>query len=130
MRIGVAVHRPYLERVVNFDLHRRKAFWVDEALAFMLAQTHLDALGRELRVPFPSFALVFTDRYVLSLAERVLSRTPDCPAAGLYLRVLTVFVTEHRAGDDRELHLCFACDPLGADLPHLLHRRLVLIDAT
>ena len=120
----------YLERVVNFDLHRRKAFWVDEALAFMLGQTDLDALGRELRVPFPSFALVFTDRHVLSLAERVLSRTPACPAAGLYLHVLTVFITEQRAGEDRVLHLCFACDPLGADLPHLLHHRLALKDAT
>jgi len=44
---------PYLWLMVNFDLHRRKAFWVDESLAF------------------PACALVFTDRHVLSLGERL-----------------------------------------------------------
>lgn len=61
---------------VNFELHRRKAFWVDESLAFMLARTDIDADGSALRVPFPAFALVYTDRHVLSLAERLLYRRP------------------------------------------------------
>jgi hypothetical protein len=43
----------------------------------MLDQTELDVVGSELRVPFASFALVFTDRHMLSLAERLLaSSTP------------------------------------------------------
>ena len=114
----------YLELMVNFDLHRRKSFWVDESLAYMLANTDLDVLGRELRVPFPSFALVFTGRHVLSLAERLVARQRDCPLAGQYLRVATVFVTEYQTGEERTLQICFALDALGADLPHLVPHRL------
>lgn len=33
--------------MVNFDLHRRKVFWVDAALSFMLENTDLDVAGRE-----------------------------------------------------------------------------------
>jgi hypothetical protein len=119
---------PYLERLVNFHLHRRKSFWVDEALAYMLAQTDLDVVGRELRLPFPSFALVFTDRHVLSMAERLLARQEGCVLAGQYLRVATVFATELRAGDERTLQLCFALDALGADLPVLVTRAIPLRD--
>jgi len=129
--LGTAASAPsafarLLCRMVNFDLHRRKSFWVDESLAYTLDQTDLDAVGRELRVPFPSFALVFTDRHVLSLAERVVAAGPACPVAGHLLRVLTVFVTEHRTGEDRAVDLSFALDTLGADLPHLIRHELVL----
>jgi len=119
---------PYLERLVNFHLHRRKTFWVDESLAYMLAHTDLDICGRELRVPFPSFAVVFTDRHVLSLAERLLAREEGCVLAGQYLRVATVFVTEHVGGDERSLQICFAPDALGADLPVLLTHEIPLKD--
>ena len=43
---------------------------------------------------------------------------------GHYLRVATVFVTEQRTGDERTLHVCFAFDALGADLPHLVHHSI------
>ena len=119
---------PLLERIVDFELHRRKSFWVDEALAFLLAQTELDAVGRELRAPFPSFALVFTDRHVLSLCERLLAREQGNPLAGHYLEVATVFVTEQSTGDGREFALWFALDALGSDLPQLLHHRLPLTE--
>lgn len=108
---------PWLPRLVNFELHRRKAFWVDEALAFMLASTDLDVQADEVRVPFASFALVFTDRHVLSLGERLLSRRSSCPLKGRYLRVVTVFIAEFGRGDERRLDVCFAFDALGADLP-------------
>lgn len=108
---------PWLHRLVNFELHRRKAFWVDEALAYMLASTNLDVRADELRAPFASFALAFTDRHVLSMGERLLSRRDGCPLKGRYLRALTVFVTESGQGDERRLDLCFAFDALGADLP-------------
>jgi hypothetical protein len=125
-----AVAAPYLRLMVNFDLHRRKAFWVDEALGYMLGQTDLDVLGRELRVPFASFAIVFTDRHVLSFAERALSREDNCPAAGHILRVATVYVTEERRGDRRVLDITFAFDALGADLPTLLRHEIPLEDET
>ena len=113
---------PWLPTLVNFELHRRKAFWVDEALAYMLAGTDLDVRAPELRVPFVSFALVFTDRHVLSMGERLLARQKVCPIKGRYLRVLTVFVTERGHGDERALDVCFAFDALGSDLPvHFEH---------
>jgi hypothetical protein len=106
--------------MVNFDLHRRKSFWVDESLAFMLANTDLDVRGSELRVPFASFALVFTDRHVLSLGERLVAREQGCPLVGHHLRVATVLVTESRSGRGRTLEVTFAFDSLGADLPYLV----------
>lgn len=120
-------HLPYL---VNFELHRRKAFWVDEALTWQLTQTDLTALGAELRVPFPSFAIVFTDRRALSLGERLLARQDGCPIAGHFLEAVTVYVTEYVDGSTRTLSLCFAFDALGADLPQLVTQELVLGDET
>ena len=111
---------PYITLMVNFDLHRRKAFWVDAALSFMLENTDLDVAGRELRTPFTSFAVVFTDRHALSLGERFLSRKAEDPLRGQLLRVLTVYVTEEHRADARVLAITFAFDALGADLPSLV----------
>jgi hypothetical protein len=115
-----AVATPYLRLMVNFDLHRRKAFWVDAALSYMLEHTDLDVAGGELRVPFPSFALALTDRHALSLGERLLARTKDDPLRGQILRVVTVYVSEERRGGDRALEITFAFDALGAELPSLV----------
>ena len=117
---------PHLRAMINFELHRRKSFWVDGALAYMLGHTDLDVVGREVRVPFPSFALVFTDRHVLSLLERLVSRDKTSPVAGHFLRVVTVYVTEERSGDERTLDLRVSCDTLGEDLPHVLTHRVAL----
>jgi hypothetical protein len=114
--------------MVNFDLHRRKVFWVDEGLGYMLGHTDLDVTGHDLRVPFASFAIVFTDRNVLSLAERELAKQDDCPTSGHILRVATVYVTEEPRGDRRVLEICFALDALGADLPALLRHEIALDD--
>ncbi|MCA2977457.1 MAG: SEC-C domain-containing protein, partial [Myxococcaceae bacterium] len=114
---GAALLAAWLPRLVNYELHRRKAFWVDEALAYMLASTNLDVRADELRAPFAAFALAFTDRHVLSMGERLLARRDSCPVKGRYLRALTVFVTEFGQGDERRLDVCFAFDALGADLP-------------
>lgn len=119
---------PYVELALNFALHRRKVFWVDEALTYMLAQTDLELPGSELRAPFASFALVFTDRHVLSLGERLLSKRSGSPLAGLILRVATVYATERHGESGRELDLCFAFDALGDDLPELVHHTLALAD--
>src|SRR5262249_18027572 len=79
VRAEGAAATPYLRMMIDHEIHRRKAFWVDESLAYMLDQTELDVAGGELRVPFPAFALVFTDRHVLSYAERLLARRRDSP---------------------------------------------------
>ncbi len=114
-----AVAAPYLRLMTNFELHRRKVFWVDAALSYQLEHTDLDVAGGELRVPFPSFALALTDRHALSLGERLLARTEDDPLRGQILRVVTVYVTEEQRGGDRALEVTFAFDALGADLPSL-----------
>jgi hypothetical protein len=119
---------PYLPLMIEFEVHRRKTFWVDEALAYTLDQTELDVVGRELRVPFPTFALVFTDRHVLSLAERLLARRENEELAGQLLRVVTIHVAERRAGDARSLAICIASDALGADLPSLVRHEILLGD--
>jgi hypothetical protein len=123
-----AAAAPYLRAMINHELHRRKTFWVDESLAYMLDQTELDVVGGELRVPFASFALVFTDRHMLSLAERLLAKQRDNPLAGHLLRVATVDVSEYRRGGGRVLDVCFAFDALGADLPALVRHEIVLDD--
>jgi hypothetical protein len=110
--------------MLNFDLHRREAFWVDAALSYMLEHTELDVAGGELRVPFPSFALAFTDRHALSLGERLLARTVDDPLRGQILRVVTAYVTEVRRGEERALEIVIALDALGADLPSLVRYEL------
>ncbi len=118
---------PYVDLALNFMLHRRKAFWVDGALTYLLAQTNLELPARDLRTPAASFALVFTDRHVLSQAERLLSKR-GAPLAGLILHVATVLVTERHGAAGRALDLTFAFDALGDDLPALVHHSLPLVD--
>jgi len=108
----------HIEYMINFELHQRKTFWVDESLAYMLAKTDLDVPGSDLRMPFACFALVFTDRYVLSLAERMLSTNPASLMSGHYLRVATVYVREDHHASNRVLRTWFVFDALGADPPH------------
>ncbi len=115
--ISLAAHLPWM---LDFELHRKKTFWVDGALSYLLGQTDFAVLGDDLRVPFPSFALVFTDRYALSLAERLVASNARSPIRGHILRVMTVYVTEEQAPPDRVLHLRFAVDALGADPPQVI----------
>lgn len=93
----------------------------------MLAQTEIDVPARDLRMPFASFALVFTDRHVLSLGERLLSKRGGALAGNL-LRVVTIFVTERHIDARRTLDLMFAFDALGDDLPDLVHHTLDVSD--
>ncbi len=108
---------PLVPWLVDFELHRRKIFWVDRALAWQLAQTDLDVAAEDLRLPFASFALVFGDRSVLSLAERLIAGHRDSPIAGHFARVVTVFVCED---EDRSLRLRIAVDALGSDPPEIV----------
>ena len=126
VEVDVGVRR-FLERspaaaslvpwLVHFELHRRKIFWVDRALAWQLLQTDLDVAAGDLRLPFASFALVFADRSVLSLAERLIATRRDSPIAGHFARVVTVFVSED---GNRALRLRIAVDALGSDPPEIV----------
>jgi hypothetical protein len=112
--------------MLNYFLHRRKTFWVNEALSYMLGQTDVDVDGRDLRSPFVSFALVFTDRNVLSKAERLLSLDKNSPLAGHLLKVVTVYVTEENIASGRVFRLSYALDALGADPPSLMTYEILI----
>lgn len=116
--------------LANFELHRRKIFWVDESLAYMLANTDIEVTGGDVRAPFPCFALVFTDRHTLSLAERMCAFDRKCPASGDFLQVVTVYVTEERTAEDRFLSMHFALDSVGADPPYLTVHKIPLSEHT
>ena len=116
----------HIEYMLNFELNLRKTFWVDGPLSYMLAKTDLGVPGSDLRLPFACFALVFTDRYVLSLAERMLSTDPQSPLSGHFLRIITVYITEVQTASGRVLRLWFALDALGADPPYLITQEILL----
>ncbi|MCZ7679802.1 MAG: hypothetical protein M5U28_13975 [Sandaracinaceae bacterium] len=61
----------HLQYVFNHALHHRRTFWVDESLAWMLADTELDVIGDALRLPFPVSCFAFTDARTLDLCHRV-----------------------------------------------------------
>ena len=114
--------------LVNFDLHLRKVFKVDEALSWALGTTSLEGeLGADLRLPFACFVLVFTDRYALGLAERTLARNRHGSVSGKLLRVLTAHVTELRLpGPRRALRISFLADARSGSRPELFGCTLVL----
>jgi hypothetical protein len=118
--------RAWLDLLCNFELHLRKLFLVDESLAWMLGATEIDLSGDDVRMPFASFAVVFTDRYALGLAERMLSREPRARLRGRILRSLTVYVTQVIHGDVRHLRVSLGCDADDGQLPSLVVRELVL----
>jgi hypothetical protein len=123
--------RRLLHLGANFELHHRKTFWVDRGLVLMLANTASSVPAALLRPPFASFALVFTDRWFLGRAERLLAQQPsEERRGGQRLRVCTVLVSElSRSESGRALDVAFVCDALGTDLPTLVERTLVVDDA-
>ncbi len=116
----------HLEYMSNFELHRRKTFWVDESLAWMLGQTRLEINGDILRPPFACFALIFTDRDTLRTAERMLSADLDCELRGAMLKVATAYVTETSVGADMGLRVAFTFDALAGQWPYLVARDLLV----
>lgn len=111
--------------ILTYELHRKKTFWVDESLAFMLRYTRLDVRGEGLRLPFPCFALVFTDRETLGLAEAVARTDPTATVCGLPLRGLTVYATQLPITRGAlGLHLAFLLDADTDSWPWLITRDL------
>ncbi|HEX8109862.1 MAG TPA: DUF1841 family protein [Kofleriaceae bacterium] len=111
--------------ILTYELHRKKTFWVDESLAFMLGHTRLDVRGEGFRLPFPCFALVFTDRETLGLAEAVARTDPTASVCGLPLRGLTVYATQlPTTRGALGLHLAFLLDADTDSWPWLITRDL------
>ncbi len=121
---------PVLVAAMNHELHRRRTFWVSESLAFMLQKTDTDVVGADLRLPFPSFALVFTDRATLSLGERLIAPI-GLPMSGHMLRVLTVFLrgdATESADTKRTVSFDLAFDTLGEGVPDIVQYSLEVHD--
>jgi len=119
----------WLGVLANFELHLRKIFWVEEGLAWMLGATTLEVMGEALRAPFATFALVFTDRYALGLAERLLADDPVARLRGRILSSLTVYVTASVVTDVRtDLRVAFAAEAGDGGWPELVVRDLLVRD--
>ncbi|MBI3270066.1 MAG: hypothetical protein HYZ53_13655 [Planctomycetes bacterium] len=122
-----AVHLAHeLFVLLNFEIHRRKTFWVDEELAWALLATELDIQGECLKLPFPSCAFVLADRAALELGESLLSQDRDCPIRNRRLRLLTVYVTAGQGaeGGAQDLHLALFFDAGEGKWPYLIGRDL------
>lgn len=117
----------HLEYMVNYELHLRKTFWIEESLSYMLGQTRLDLAGEMLKMPYAAFALVFTDRFTLEIAERILSKIPDCVMSGRKLHILTVYVTQVPDSEGSDgLKIAFTFDAFIEQWPYLLVRELTI----
>jgi hypothetical protein len=117
----------YVFALMNHAMHGKKTFWVDESLAWMLAETDLDIIGRCLRLPFPACAFVFTDRGTLEIAESLLSQEQECSLRGRALRIVSAYVTRERAVEEDEpqvLNVTFLFDAQGDRWPYLVSREL------
>jgi hypothetical protein len=110
----------YVRLMANLEIHGRKIFWVDADLAYLLSQTEIELPSDALRLPFTSFAVVFTDRTALSFAERMLSKIEEDQLRGQILRVATIYVTQEMRSTGRVIAITAALDALGADLPSLV----------
>lgn len=109
---------------VNFELHLRKVFWVADDLSMMLGTTSLEGIdGSALRLPFGCFALVFTDRYTLGLAERLLAQTPMAPLRGRLLQTVSAYLKNVTlSGGRRGISVVFTCDADGTTWPTMIGR--------
>ena len=122
----LCVHAFY---ALSHALHRRKTFWIDESLAFMLAETRLDVRGEGLKLPFDCFALVFADRDTLALGEALTNRDGSANVRGLPLRAMTVYVTRIPAVKGTlGLHLSVLLDADNGEWPWILTRDLDISD--
>jgi hypothetical protein len=120
----------HLAYMLNFEILARKVFWVDEALAYMLAQTDLDIDGEVLRLPFRACAFVFIDRYTLSLGEDLLRRHgTESKHSTRPLTIITAHLFEEDISDGRRcLHFDLLFDSNRDDRtwPYLVSRDVVI----
>lgn len=97
---------------------------MDESLAWMLQKTRPDIEGRALRLPFPSFAFIFTDRASLEMGEAVMRADSDAPR-GAVARSMSVYLTRIPApGDALGLDVCWMVDHTEGEWPYMVAREL------
>ncbi|MBI4819195.1 MAG: hypothetical protein HY791_23185 [Deltaproteobacteria bacterium] len=115
----------HVHYMLNFELHLKKLFWVDESLAFMLRRTDLDIQGKFLKLPFAACAFVYTDRDTLDLTEAMLTRDETCGISGETVRILTAYVVSGpRSAGGQSLAISFVADSMEGAWPYLVAREL------
>jgi hypothetical protein len=108
----------------NFELHRRKIFWVEESLAWMFLQTQLDIEGECLKLPFPCCAFLFTDQFTLQLAEKLISEIDNCNIKGELLEILSAYVIEIPSRKDKTILQVNLLFDARKEWPYMLSREL------
>jgi hypothetical protein len=115
----------HIDYYANFELQRRKLFYVDESLAWQLARTNLDIEGRLLRLPFPCFGVVFTDPSTLGLGQALLESAPGGASRGPRPRIVTVYLKHLAAAlGARRLSVSVVIDRPSPAWPELCRREL------
>ena len=112
--------------MLNFELQRRKIFWVEESLTWMFLQTQLDIEGECLKLPFPCCAFIFTDKYTLELAEKLLYKIDDCNIKGDPLEIFSVYVIEVPSDKDVNTLLVNLLFDARKGWPYILSRQLYI----
>ncbi|MBU0646790.1 hypothetical protein KJ611_04980 [Patescibacteria group bacterium] len=113
----------------NHVLGGRKVFWVDVALAELLAQTTLDVSGDALQLPFPCCAFLFDDAatlgHVQALVDAERGRRPEEPP----FQMLTAYASP-LPKDKREegLRLVIMADAFNDEWPYFISRDIVTDD--
>lgn len=113
--------------LLNFELHKRKLFWVDASLSLMLQHTDLDITGDCFRLPFPACAFVYTDAATLEIGHSLL-RHEDCGSrSGKVIKMITLYVIEGAKDNDAQgFHFFFLFDTGDDDWPYLASRDLFI----
>ncbi|MBF0433013.1 MAG: hypothetical protein HQK83_17150 [Fibrobacteria bacterium] len=127
MADNVAILFQHLRYMVNFTLHRRKTFWIEESLAWMFHRTELDIEGECLRLPFPSCLYVFSDAPSLELATNVLQQDPDGDLQDETVKICSCYMNQIVFEDGAsELEVNWLFDAQLPEWPYLLSRNLYI----
>lgn len=115
--------------MANHEAHLRKTFFVDEAMAWMLANTALDVEGAMLKLPFPSCAFVFTDPYTLELAASLLRDVRDISTSRKSPTIMTAYLIDGPpVQGGRALYAYLLFDAQTGHWPYMVNRDLIVRD--
>lgn len=120
----------HLHYSANHDLHRRKTFWVDGSVAWALTHTELDVAGELLALPFPTFAVVFTDDSAFELARDFLRHESGWGEPEQPIRLVAFYVVRSQEAEPTPvqgptgLHVTLLFDGPEREWPFMVARDL------
>ena len=115
------------QHMVTFVRHeacRRKTFWVDPPLAWMLARTRLDIDGELLRLPFAACAFILSD---IDARERAGALLAADGARRKTVRTVSAYLAQPPENDGaRPLYLNLLLDRQDGEWPYIYSRDLLV----